>query len=381
MDDAQETEEGRPLTNRPVGALCFWVEPAHPEDSLRSVVREMSELGSPLMPVVVGQVLVGAITEKSIAAALAAGVDPDSAAESVMDRQPNTILVSTPGREALAQLAERNGAAAVVTDASGVPIGVLTPACFVQRHGDRRNFSRIGGMATPFGVYLTNGVVSGGPNQWALVGTGAVMFLLLAASGHISLVLFNNLGQNLQTSPLGNVLFQFTWTALFFVGMRSVPLAGTHAAEHMVVHAIERGERLIPEVVGRMPRVHPRCGTNLAVAATLFLGIMTWESVKDTEVRLLIATVTTLTLWRPLGSLLQFWVTTKPPTPQQLSDGIQSGKQLIEHMESSQRWRPTVFHRIVKSGLLQIFIGAGVVELALFLLYEAFRVPQAWRIG
>jgi uncharacterized protein YqhQ len=41
----------------------------------------------------------------------------------------------------------------------------------------------------------------------------------------------------------------------------------------MVVHAIERGEPLVLEVVRRMPRVHPRCGTNLVAGIALFLGL------------------------------------------------------------------------------------------------------------
>ncbi|MER3495923.1 MAG: hypothetical protein C4320_03425, partial [Armatimonadota bacterium] len=60
---------------------------------------------------------------------------------------------------------------------------------------------------------------------------------------------------------------------MFVILFRLLPLAGTHAAEHMAVNALERGEPLDPEVVARMPRTHIRCGTNLAVGAGLFFGI------------------------------------------------------------------------------------------------------------
>jgi uncharacterized protein YqhQ len=42
-----------------------------------------------------------------------------------------------------------------------------------------------------------------------------------------------------------------------------------------VVHAIERGEPLLAESVRAMPRVHPRCGTNIVAAAFLATTVYT----------------------------------------------------------------------------------------------------------
>ena len=47
----------------PVGALAAFVEPAHPEDSVRAVARELSNLGLPVMPVAKDYALVGAVSE------------------------------------------------------------------------------------------------------------------------------------------------------------------------------------------------------------------------------------------------------------------------------------------------------------------------------
>ena len=41
---------------------------------------------------------------------------------------------------------------------------------------------------------------------------------------------------------------------LFLLLMRVSRLAGYHAAEHQTVHAMERNETLVPEIVCRMPR-------------------------------------------------------------------------------------------------------------------------------
>src|SRR2546423_10530097 len=58
---------------------------------------------------------------------------------------------------------------------------------------------------------------------------------------------------------------------LFLLFVRALPLVQYHAAEHQAVHAMERGEPLDPEIVRRMPRVHPRCGTNIMAGGMVFL--------------------------------------------------------------------------------------------------------------
>src|SRR5206468_2521132 len=114
-------------------------------------------------------------------------------------------------------------------------------------------------------------------------------------------------------------------TAIFAAAFRLLPLAGIHAAEHKVVHAIERGEELTRESVRRMPRVHPRCGTNFATGLSIFLAISLADKViTDNYYRVLLALLCTLIFWRPLGSLVQYWVTTKEPTDAQLDMGIRS---------------------------------------------------------
>lgn len=236
-------------------------------------------------------------------------------------------------------------------------------------------------MATPFGVYLTNGVVSGGAKPAALVATGALMSCLFHIAGFGVVALQNSLPPRLQYTSLTMSVMQVAWMALFFIALRLVPLSGTHGAEHMVVHAIERGEPLVPEVVARMPRVHPRCGTNLAVGAMLFLGIMSVEAIRDMELRLLLAGFTTLVFWQPLGNLLQFYITTKRPSPKQLEDGIAAGRQFLFRSAQAPVIRANLFTRLAMSGLFQVLLGGSAVAIIVYVLSEVLRIPPQWRVS
>jgi hypothetical protein len=152
------------------------------------------------------------------------------------------------------------------------------------------------------------------------------------------------------------------------IALRFMPLSGYHGAEHQVVHAIERGEDLIPEVVRRMPRVHPRCGTNLAVGASLFFYLGTAEWIVEPELRLLVAVAVTLLLWKRLGNFLQQYVTTKVPTDHQLDMGIRSGKEFLRAYESAKVIKPTGAQRIIATGMSFVVIGTTLAYAVIALL-------------
>jgi uncharacterized protein YqhQ len=111
-----------------------------------------------------------------------------------------------------------------------------------------------------------------------------------------------------------------------------------------------------------MPRVHPRCGTNLAVGATLFLGLATsrWA---DESTRLLVAAVVTLFFWQRLGAMLQYFVTTKRPTEWQLQMGIRAGRELLEEYKYARTWSPSVWQRIWHSGMVHVMVGSTATYL------------------
>jgi hypothetical protein len=219
-------------------------------------------------------------------------------------------------------------------------------------------------MATPFGVYLTSGGLSGGVRLWAVMGTGAMMFVMLAAAQVFAVWALSPLDHTSLKEPIKDAIATGFTLGLFGLVMRLVPLSGTHGAEHMVVHAMERGEELTLEIVARMPRVHPRCGTNLAVAITLFSAIVGIEWVKNFETRVMVGVLITLFFWKPLGSMAQQYVTTKRPNPKQLQSGIRAANELIERYAVAPVSSSSIPRRIWNSGLLHVIAGSSLTVLA-----------------
>jgi uncharacterized protein YqhQ len=71
------------------------------------------------------------------------------------------------------------------------------------------------------------------------------------------------------------VLYATFSLLLFALLFRLSWVTGYHAAEHQVVHTIEQGDDLRPEVVVAKPRVHPRCGSNLMAGFGIGYGLVT----------------------------------------------------------------------------------------------------------
>jgi hypothetical protein len=247
------------------------------------------------------------------------------------------------------------GAPLCVTDQMGHFVGYLAANHFFEPKTNIQRPSPVGGMATIFGVYLTSGAAKGGKHGWNLVLTGTILFLFLFLGNTLCTILASQFppDQLIQSAISGAGPIAIM-AATFWLS----PLAGYHAAEHQTVHAIEQGEPLVPEVVARMSRVHPRCGTNLAVGMTLFLAIFQYEWVSDEELRLLVAVIITLFAWRPLGSLVQKYVTTRPATQKQLASGIAAAQELLKHHATVGNREANAFVRICNSGMLQVMLGS-----------------------
>ncbi|HZH98546.1 MAG TPA: DUF1385 domain-containing protein, partial [Fimbriimonadaceae bacterium] len=218
----------------------------------------------------------------------------------------------------------------------------------------------IGGMATPFGVYLTTGAISAGAGPLALVSTGMLMFGLFLAGDLSAFYTAEALVRRDASESLLWIVRNLMPVTVFFTGLRILPLAGIHAAEHKVVHAIERGEELESEIVKRMPRVHPRCGTNLAVGATLFMSILFSQVVTSDELRFLLAVFVTFICWRPIGTAVQLLITTKPPNDKQIQMGISAGEELLERYWVTRGAMPGPLKRIWNSGIFYVVIGSSL---------------------
>ncbi|HEY3780781.1 MAG TPA: DUF1385 domain-containing protein [Fimbriimonadaceae bacterium] len=336
------------------------MESLNPESSLDRAAALLRNAPFGLIPVQEGNTLLGVVTESTLAEAMARGCGPYDSVVVALDTKNPNIQSHETGAEALRKISESGTSSLLVVDSSGRAIGVASASDLYPKQPNSPKPPAVGGMATPFGVYLTNGAIGAGVPYWALMSTGAVMFGLVALGGVAQTLLFKYAGWD-------TVHYNEAWDlfpiVFLFLGMRLLPLAGIHAAEHKVVHAIERGEPLVPEVVDRMPRVHPRCGTNLFVGATIFGIVLTTPYIGDQSLRIVLAAVATFLLWQPLGSAMQWAVTTRPPSRKHVEMGIKSGKELLEKYRLVRNPAPNPFQRIWNSGMVHVLSGFMICSL------------------
>lgn len=343
------------------------------EHSLIRAAEVLRESPFSLAPVVSDGHLAGVVTELSLMRALAKGSALTDGLIAALVPAGHTLNAYDTGASALRYFESSGAAEALVVTPDGRVVGIITPADLFPKADEYARPPFVGGMATPFGVYLTNGNIAGGASGWALLSTGALLFTIFLAAA----IAMDQLSQFLvrQGSPiwLASAAYEAGPLILFLVGVRMLPLSGIHAAEHKVVHAIERGEPLEIDVVRRMPRVHPRCGTNIAVGASLFLGISQSHWIPWADVRLLAAMLATLFFWRPLGNLVQLLVTTKPPTDAQLRMGIASANELLEKYRYDPRPPLDPLRRILVSGMLHVLAGSFLAFGVAWAIAKAFR--------
>lgn len=350
----------------PIGALVREAPCLRLEDSLVRAAEMLRESAFGTLFVYDDDAFSGFVTEQSLLAALADGANPLASVQHALVGDIAQLPVTTTGAEALRFFAETGSQEAVVVDGFGRPHGLISPSDLYPKVHSEPRPAMVGGMATPFGVYLTNGTLRAGAGDLALLATGALLFVLFVVSSLASQEVGKLATTYLpQLKWLHSGIANFLPMVLFLTGVRVIPLAGIHAAEHKVVHALERGEPLEPGVVARMSRVHPRCGTNLAAAAMLFLSILSIEWIPNQELRFLVAVLATMFLWRPLGSLLQLYVTTRPPNARQIEMGIRAGKELLAKFQSNRQVSANPLVRIWASGMLHVMAGSSLAFAAL----------------
>lgn len=335
--------------------------------SVHLAVERMRDAGQEVIPVTTNGKLMGVLTQPSIVQILSQDASKDDPVGKFVEQVP-TISNQSTGAEALRQL-EHTSTLIVVDDHNNV-CGVLTPSCFIATQSAPERPHMVGGMATPFGVYLTTGSVRGGKSGWYLFSTG--MFLMVFFG--IGNVALDFVTRGLPQTWLVQLVVSVC-TGVFMLSIfRILPIAGYHAAEHMVVHALERDEELTPEVIARMPRVHPRCGTNLAVAVTIFSTIAITPWIDNLDLRVTVALFTTLFFWKSVGSFVQFWFTTKKPNLKQIESGIAAGKELLDNYATSSNRTASPLTRIINSGMLHVIAGSSSALGIAWLILQAFGV-------
>ncbi len=365
-----------------VGELALAIRastPLGPDDSVARAARLLRARNASLLLVATGPQLVGAVYEADLLAFVAGSEDPRARLRGATVGQvmrPLELILSVHQslREAAEQLLQLGLPAAPVAGADGRYLGVLTQRDVVAALGGEPVPSQIAGMATPFGVRLTTGALRAGAGNWAVASNGMAMMAvgLLGTLGIESL--FGWAHRRWPALPLGtewaDLVGGLLAMLIFLLLLRLSPLSAIHAAEHMVVHAIEEGEDLTVEKVRPMPRVHPRCGTNLvALVVLITLGYEVLTSGLTgaySDLVLLGLIVLVLMTWRRLGHALQRFISTKRPSDRQLAGAIRVGEELLAKLVARPGARANVFVRMWNTGFLQVLAGFlavyGVVE-------------------
>lgn len=367
-----------------IGQLAVKVRVLAPEDSIGRAAEAVRASTVGAAPVVAEGRLLGLVTGAVLGSALAGrqGLDAERVRVESLALEPAVALPEMIAPEDALQFFHANGVeVAPVLDGAGCLIGMISQAELSTAVCRRVKPALIGGMATPFGVYLTGGGVRGGVGDLALMSTGVFMGVLNLSAFLLAEWLFSR-GGLLRLQSVA------AWFASLHPGVREQTevgvafllfallfrlswVTGCHAAEHQVVHAMEAGDDLKPDVVGSKPRVHPRCGTNLVVAVGIMTAVWQWRDLGDYGP--VVGLLLTFFLWRRIGGWVQQHVTTRKATPEQIESGIFAGRQLM-HRFQQEGPRGGFGRRIWNMGLLQV-LGGWLVVLAVMAGLQWLHVP------
>ncbi len=373
------------MTLRELPDVIRSAPPLMADDSVAKAIRLLRARGLPALPVAQEGRLAGMVYEDDLLALAAGAPDPGTLASQVRVGQvarPVALVVSE--HQDIASIAralqETHLSFVPVTAADGRYLGIALRRDLLAALVGEPPPPPIAGLATPFGVHLTTGALRAGASNLSLASTGAALMIINLISYSIIFGLAKFAGAWLASAPsprvaapgsagMAAVLTAYVMQmAVFLLLLRLSPLTGIHAAEHMVVHAIEEGEDLTPEKVRAMPRVHPRCGTNLMALLILlliseqFFSSMNSAVDEATRALALVALVTIILLtWRRVGAGLQRWVTTRPPTDRQLEGAIKTGEALLAQVRSQPAVRSTTMRRVWNAGFVQVAAGFMVV--------------------
>ncbi|HLK15575.1 MAG TPA: DUF1385 domain-containing protein [Fimbriimonadaceae bacterium] len=368
---------------QPVSSSMRPVRPLGIEASCNMAAAAVRVTGGGIVPLTRDDVFVGVITERGLRAALDQTAEPDDPIEPFAEQ----ILVLSPhvtGAEALREFEASPSPGAVVVDEGGVVWGLLFPSDLFPKPTTRVRPAMIGGMAAPFGVHLTAGIASAGPGKWALVVTGAYLSAVLLISRILAYGAAQyGLHHGLKEAMAENLANGVTLLG-FAILLRLSPLAGYHAAEHQVVHALERGENLDLKTVARMPRVHPRCGTNVATGvmmASIIFGTDFGLPKAVADFQPLIAIVVGLAFWRRAGAVVQYWITTRPANRRQLEAGIRSGQALLNRYVEARNLRPNPWKSLWNSGMVQVGLGFMLFGFAATFFFDAIDRLDVVKFG
>ncbi|MBC8103880.1 MAG: DUF1385 domain-containing protein [Cytophagales bacterium] len=347
-----------------------------PEARVAAAIEMVKVSPYHVIPVVSSGRLVGMVTEASLSRALLAAPSAEARAQvrespiaSAMEPCDRWTVPMTPILEVSRLFDHTQREVLPVLGPDFLFYGLIGRSDLVQELSRPFQPPTVGGMATPLGVYLTTGRVSGGAGTLGLMLTGVFMasvsVLVLAISFSVDAYLpplplpdaIREGVPGMVRVAVAETLSAVLGTVPLLLALRFSPIAGYHAAEHQVVHAIERGEPLLVEAVRAMPRVHPRCGTNLVAAVFLAMTVFTAFSALPGGLNVLAAGVAALLYWRNLGSWLQRHVTTRPATDAQIGSAILAAREVLRRHSAAPDAPTRPLDRLWRMGLPQILLG------------------------
>ena len=243
------------------------------------------------------------------------------------------------------------------------------------------------------GVHLSTGTVGTGSNL-QLFATGLTLIGLGTIATVLTYIITWIIGESIGVPLVGlqlqmatpNEIPNYTlWEIIlnllifltFLTVVRLSPLAGYHAAEHKVVHAIERYGYPTWEGAQSMPRAHHRCGTTLlagilpAILIAVPLLSVSWS------LAILIILVGWTTRY-PVGHAIQQVFTTKEPTDKQLRAGLEAGRLVLERWRRDPTQRIPPLQSLWRRGFVQMFSGVATGMYFFGWIYQHLHLVLDW---
>lgn len=277
----------------------------------------------------------------------------------IMTKDVWTVETHTNIESILGNISQMHTRVIPVVDKDNIYTGLCVTRTELINYLTRRIKPRtLGGLATPLGVYITDGKHQAGAKNSGLVLTGAVfgvMFYLIDVATRLFL-----------TTPkmpaFVLIMIQF---GLFLLALRLTPLVKIHAAEHQTINAIEKGLPLNPETVQMQPRTHRRCGTNIMVLilSIQLLLLIIYEVPFFSNpvlqfVFILSGFMFIFSSWKQAGMWLQQHFTTAKAGEKEIQSGIKAGLEILENYKiDTKPQAPKFYQKLWNMGLVQILLG------------------------
>lgn len=347
-----------------------------PGDTIAFAAELLKASGFGELPVVSSGRVVGMVRESRVLHALLQNPS-DSGSQALMGTVVDEDAVCANPYMTIPQAAEVMAGADAqvmpVVDQNGAYLGILLRSDVIELMRGCIRPPAIAGMATPLGVHLTTGNIKAGAGNLALVLAGVQLMLMnfaalylvtwlakfiQTATGVPALASLSSAPAGISHASVLGFLLRVLIIVIFLGLFRLLPLSGYHGAEHMVIHAIENGRPLTLESVAEMPRVHPRCGTNIVAGVILFMLV---AELFTSDAAIILLVFLLIFAWRQVGGFFQYVITTKDPSEKQLKAGIAAGEELLCAYRENPAKRVGRWQRIWHTGMPQIITGVIIV--------------------